>query len=222
VRIHDISVAISPERTPVFPGDPRVRVRPVARISHGDPLDLSLLSLGSHTATHIDAPSHFLAGAATVDAVPLDACLGPAQVCGVEAGSVITPGDLEAAGLLPGTVRLLLKTRNSALWRTPQFDGSYLALGPDAATWLVRRGIRLVGIDYLSIEPYGAQEFPVHKTLLGAGVVILEGLDLDAVSPGQYTLVCFPLKITGCDGAPVRAALIEPALEMPPLQDGAA
>ena len=210
MKLYDISVPISPETTPIFPGDPRVRVRPVARIAKGDPLDLTMLSLGVHTATHIDAPSHFVAGAPAVEGVPLEACFGPALVLSVDTAGAIDAGTLENAGVPPGTTRLLLKTRNSGLWRTQDFDGGFAALAPDAAPWLLERGIVLVGIDYLSIEPLEASTlgFPVHKALLGAGVVILEGVDLSEVEAGEYTLACFPIKITGSDGAPVRAVLM--------------
>ena len=217
MKMHDISVPISAEKTPLCPGDPRIRIRPVASMAKGDALNLSMVALGSHTATHIDAPSHFVEGGASVDAIPLETCFGPAQVCAVDAAEAIGRQELEGAGIPPNTTRLLLKTRNSRLWRTLSFDEEFVALAPDGADWLLERGIRLVGIDYLSIEPYGAgaRGFPVHKALLGAGVVILEGVDLSDVEPGPYTLACFPLKIAGCDGAPVRAVLMEAPLVVP-------
>jgi arylformamidase len=211
MMIQDISVLISAETTPLFPGDPRIRIHSVASMAKGDALDLSMLAMGSHTATHIDAPSHFVKGGASVDAIPLEACFGLAQVREIDSAVTIGRRELEAAGIPVGTTRLLLKTRNSRLWRTLSFDEEFVALAPEGADWLLERGVRLVGIDYLSIEAYGAgaSGFPVHKALLQAGVVILEGVDLSDVAPGAYTLACFPLKLSGCDGAPVRAVLMD-------------
>ena len=205
--IIDISLPIGPD-TPVWPGDPPVLVEPVARMAEGDPADVSRLALGTHTGTHVDPPAHFIPGAATVDALPLDVLVGPAVVAGFPAGPL--DGDTLAAAALPeGSTRLLLKT-----------GGDAGALSPDGARWLVERGVRLVGADTLSIEPEAAcpgvrgcppeEQYPVHRILLGAGVVIVEGLDLAIVTPGLYQLVCLPLRIVRGDGAPARAVLIRP------------
>jgi arylformamidase len=192
--IIDISLPIGPE-TPVWPGDPPVLVEPVARIEAGDPADVSRLVLGTHTGTHVDPPAHFLPGAATVDALSLDVLVGPAIVADLSAGP-IDRAALESLALSGGSIRLLLKT-----------GGDAGALTPDGARWLVERGVRLVGADTLSIEP-GSEDYPVHRILLGADIVIVEGLDLAAVAPGSYQLVCLPLRIVGGDGAPARAVLI--------------
>jgi arylformamidase len=194
--IIDISLPIGPD-TPVWPGDPPVSLEPVARVADGDAADVSRLALGTHTGTHVDPPAHFLPGTATVDALDLELLVGPAVVAGFPAG----PIDADALGgkaLSEGTTRLLLKTGRGAG-----------ALTPDGARWLVARGVRLVGADTLSIEPETA-EYPVHRILLGAGVVIVEGLDLAAATPGPYQLVCLPLRVVGGDGAPARAVLIQP------------
>lgn len=194
--IIDISLPIGPD-TPVWPGDPPVLVEPVARIEAGDPADVSRLVLGTHTGTHVDPPAHFVPGTATVDALPLDVLVGPAVVAPFPVGP-IDPVALESRSLPEGTTRVLLQTAGDAG-----------ALTPDGARWLVERGVRLVGADTLSIEP-ASDDYPVHRILLGAGVVIVEGLDLSAVVPGAYQLVCLPLRIVGGDGAPARAVLIGP------------
>jgi arylformamidase len=194
--IIDISRPIGPD-TPVWPGDPPVLVEPVARIEAGDPAAVSRLELGTHTGTHVDPPAHFLPGGVTVDALPLDVLVGPAIVADLTAApGPVDAGRLESQHLPEGTTRLLLKTGAA--------DGAVTA---DGARWLVERGVRLVGADTLSIEP-AIGDYPVHRTLLGAGVVIVEGLDLSAVAAGPYQLVCLPLRITGGDGAPARAVLI--------------
>ena len=195
-----------------WPGDPPVSVRPWFRLAAGDPADVSEVRLGSHTGTHVDPPSHFLAGGATVDRLPLDALVGPATVVDLTGRpGPIGPADLEALGLAAGTERVLMKTDNSARWpeRLDTFPDDYVALSPAGAAWMVERGVRLVGADFLSVEVPDAPGHPTHVTLLSAGVVILEGLDLSAVSPGPYQLVCLPLLLAGCDGAPARAVLLE-------------
>lgn len=201
--IIDISRPIGPD-TPVWPGDPPVIVERVARVEAGDPADVSRLQLGTHTGTHVDPPAHFLPGGVTVDELPLDVLVGPAVVADLTGVPSIDPGALEGLGLLAGTVRLLLKTSREAAG-----IAAGGALTAEGARWLVDRGILLVGADTLSVEP-GTGAYPVHRVLLGAGVVIVEGLDLTSVAAGPYQLVCLPLRITGGDGAPARAVLIAP------------
>jgi arylformamidase len=206
--IIDISRPIGPD-TPVWPGDPPVVVEPVARVGAGDPADVSRLVLGTHTGTHVDPPAHFLPGGVTVDALPLDVLVGPAVVADLTAGGPIDAAALESLALPSGTSRLLLKTREGSAAGATAGD-----VTPDGARWLVERGVRLVGADTLSIEPAGAgvpeDAYPVHRILLGAGVVIVEGLDLSGAPAGSYELVCLPLRIAGGDGAPARAVLIAP------------
>jgi arylformamidase len=194
--IIDISRPLSPA-TPVWPGDPPVVVEPVARIEDGDPAAVSRLALGTHTGTHVDPPAHFFPGEPAVDALPLDVLMGPAVVAQFDPGPIDGTA-LESTALPRGTSRLLLKT-----------GGDAGAVTPDGARWLVERGVRLVGADTLSIEPE-TRDYPVHRILLGAGVVIVEGLDLAPVAPGPYELVCLPLRIAAGDGAPARAVLIRP------------
>lgn len=210
-RITDISLPVGPDML-VWPGDPAVAVEPIARLAAGDPANVSELRLGSHTGTHVDPPAHFLPGGATVDQLPLDALVGEAVVADLTAEpGPIGPAELDRLALDGGVVRLLLKTANSALWHGggTAFPDRYVALSPEGARWVAGRGIRLVGTDFLSIEERGAPGHPTHVTLLSAGIVILEGLDLAAVEPGRYTLVCLPLRVAGGDGAPARAVLIE-------------
>ena len=194
--IIDISLPIGPD-TPVWPGDPPVLIEPVARVAGGDPADVSRLTLGTHTGTHVDPPAHFLPGTATVDALDLEVLVGPAIVAELPAGP-IDGAALRSVALAEGSTRVLLKT-----------GGDAGALTPDGARSLVERGVLLVGADTLSIEP-DTDDYPVHQILLGAGVVIVEGLDLAAVAPGPYHFVCLPLRIAGGDGAPARAVLIRP------------
>ncbi len=210
MRLYDITTPLHPG-TPVYPGDPGVRVRPTAQIAKGDPFNLSLLSMGSHAGTHVDAPYHFEDGGLTVDQLPLETLYGPALVRDVGQAEVVDEAALEALALPVGTRRLLLKSRNSRLWEDPTFRPDFVAVTPGGARWLVERGLWLVGVDYLSIEAPGSPGFPVHHTLLGAGVVIVEGLDLRGVPPGAYTLLCLPLRLAGGDGAPARALLAEEA-----------
>jgi arylformamidase len=202
MEILDISVPIR-EGMVIYEGDPEVRLERVASIDRGATANLSRLDFGLHSGTHIDAPVHFIDGAPGADLVPLEELIGPAFV--VDATSV--QGALDEASLrrleLPEGERLLLKTRNSPLWERDRFTPDFVSLTGDGAGYLVARGVRLVGIDYLSIGDPEA-----HRTLLGAGVVAVEGLDLRRVEPGPYRLVCLPLRIVGADGAPARAVLL--------------
>jgi arylformamidase len=158
----------------------------------------------------VDAPLHFVEGGASVEQLSLDTLVGPSLVVGFGPDvDAITPAHLEALALPSRTERLLLKTRNSVLWDDPThpFSSEYVALTSEAATWLVGRGVRLVGIDYLSIQRFEDAEPLTHRVLLEAGVIIVEGLNLSQVEPGPYHLACLPLKLVGSDGAPARAVL---------------
>ncbi len=201
----DISLPIEPGMV-IYEGDPGVQITPHLQIAQGDPANVSVLSMGSHTGTHLDAPAHFLHGAPTLDRLPLEILVGPALVAAVTADRLIGRKELERLPL-EGHTRLLLKTRNSALWALGRFSRDYVALELEGAQYLVERGIRLVGIDYLSIETFHAPDHPVHRYLLGADVVILEGLNLVGVEPGIFELLCLPLPLSGLDGAPCRAVL---------------
>jgi arylformamidase len=210
-RMFDVSLPIGPELL-TWPGDPGVEVRPSSRISEGDPANVSELRLGTHTGTHVDPPAHFLEGAGSIEDVSLDVLYGEAVVADLTAAEVVGPAELEALGLPDGTERLLCKTRNSELWSglPVEFPDDYVALTPEGARWCVERGLKLVGVDFLSVEKDGPPDFPVHHALLESGVIIVEGLNLSLVEPGRYTLACLPLLIAGGDGGPARALLIEP------------
>lgn len=170
---------------------------------------VSRLCLGTHTGTHVDPPSHFIEGGASAHEIPLDAMIGPCVVRRFDEQFEITVEQLKQANIPGGTTRLLLATPSSALWASPLFHTDYTGLSLLGAEWCIRRGIRLIGIDYLSIEQVkSSTTWNTHKTLLGAGIVILEGLDLRAVPEGNYNLVCLPLLLEGGDGAPARAVLL--------------
>jgi arylformamidase len=210
MTIHDISLTISPD-LPVWPGDPPIRLERVQRMEEGANANVTHASLGVHVGTHVDAPYHFLGGDAdTVDRLPLDALIGPALVVSLPEVRRITADVLEQIDLPAGVSRLLFKTRNSTLWARGEasFQEDFVALSADAAKWLVARNVQLVGVDYLSVAPFH-ESVPTHRILLSAGVIIVEGLDLSGVEPGDYTLCCLPLKIKGSDGAPARAVLVE-------------
>ena len=197
MRIVDISLPLGPE-TPRYPGDPPVEVIRISEANGGDTFALSRLSLGSHTGTHIDPPAHFIAGGSTVDALPLDACIGPAFVLDVtDMRDMISVDALERVP--EGVVRVLLRTGGPPL--------GAIGLSQETARAFVERQVRLVGIDALSIAPF-ATPGEVHRILLSAGIMILEGLDLTVAANGPATLVCLPLKIAGGDGAPARAVLL--------------
>ncbi len=210
-RIIDVSLSID-EDLLVWPGDPPVEVVPRLRLSRGDPANVSELQIGTHTGTHVDPPIHFIDGAAGVDRIPPDLLVGRATVVELrDAKGEIPPERLGGLELPHDVDRVLLKTGNSSLWRQRPvaFPDEYTCLSPAGAEWIVDRGIRLVGTDFLSIERRGAVGHPVHRTLLAAGVVIVEGLDLSDVEPGPYTFVCLPLRVLRGDGGPARALLIE-------------
>ncbi len=201
----DISLPLRPG-LPQWPGDPVLRMDKISDRASGDGYNLSSLQMGLHTGTHMDAPCHFLDGAAGLEAMPLDVTVGSAQVFAVLSSGPLGPGDLVGLGIRRGQ-RVLLKTLNSdTCYRNDSFCEDYVALSPDGARWLVERGVRLVGIDYLSIAGM-ADAAETHSVLLEGGVWILEGLDLRGIEPGPYQLFCLPLRIPGRDGAPARALL---------------
>jgi arylformamidase len=210
MRIYDVSVPIS-AAMPVYPGDPGVEITQSAAIADGDAANVSLLHFGAHTGTHVDAPAHFIEGASKVDAMPLDALVGTARV-------IEMPNDVDAitashlsAQSIEGATRILFKTRSSAFWSNTAsgFRQDFTYIAPDAARALVQSGVRLVGIDYLSVEKFQSERHETHNILLSNGIVIIEGLDLREVAAGDYELICLPLKIAGGtgDGAPARAIL---------------
>lgn len=196
MEIIDISVPLR-EGMVTYPGDPVLRMERAASIAKGDVVNLTRMDFGLHSGTHVDAPVHFIDGASGVDSVPLEALVGPCEVVEVpdlSRDSVAqAPEDAE---------RVLFKTPSSELWARDEFVEKFARLDGEAAALLVERRVRLVGVDYLSVGDKAA-----HHTLLEAGVVPVEGLDLRGVEPGTYELICLPLRVVGADGAPARALL---------------
>lgn len=205
MTIHDISVPIRSDM-PIYAGDPDVELERASSIAEGGHANVSKLSMGVHTGTHVDAPVHFLEGAPGMESVSLDALCGPAVVVdGTRLdGDTIGQSDLESLDLPEGAERIILKTRNSELWNQDAFTRDFLRLDGSGARYLISRGVRTIGIDYLSVGDHEA-----HRELLGAGVVPVEGLDLRKIEPGAYTLICLPLDLVGSDGAPARTILID-------------
>lgn len=176
------------------------------KIDYGDGVNISSISCGLHVGTHVDAPLHYISGGASVDRLDLDVLCGEAQVVEFPGVAAVTAEILSSAGIWPETERLLLRTRNSSFWEGDLFQPDFTALTKDAAQFLVRRGIRLLGVDYLSVQRYNDPP-DVHRLLLADGIVLLEGLNFSLVAPGGYELICLPLRITGAEGAPARAIL---------------
>jgi arylformamidase len=207
-RIHDVSMPIR-DGGVVYPGNPPIRIELQQAISRGDGANVSSVSFGSHTGTHVDAPRHFLDGGVGVDAMALERLIGPALVIAFNP-EVRSIGAAElGVHSLAGHQRILLKTRNSGLLHESEFDSSYTYLAPDGAEHLLAHGVDVVGIDYLSIEQFHSGHHRTHRALLERGVIIIEGLDLSAVPAGVYQLICLPLRLEGLDGAPARTLLIE-------------
>jgi arylformamidase len=205
--IYDISTPVQSGGV-VYPGNPEITIEAQQAISRGAGANVSSIALGSHTGTHVDAAKHFFDDGQTVDRIPLDRFIGPAILIAF-GDDVLSIGaaDLERHEIGSHT-RVLLKTRNSSLLRRPEFVRDYTYLAPDGAEYLARRGVELVGIDYYSIEQFKSGHHRTHLTLLEKSVVIVEGLDLSEPPPGEYELICLPIRLVGLDGAPARAVLV--------------
>lgn len=207
MSIYDISMPVQTGGI-VYPGNPEIHIEPQQAISKGAGANVSSITFGSHTGTHVDAAKHFFDDGATVDRIPIERFIGTAIL-------LAFPDDLMSVGAadlekqnIGSHKRVLLRTRNSSFIRSPQFAVDYTFLAPDGAQYLVDRGVDLVGIDYLSIEQFHSGHHRTHITLLEHKVVIVEGLDLSVPPPGVYQLICLPLRLVGLDGAPARAVLI--------------
>ena len=208
--IYDLSIPLS-SAIPTYPGDPEFEIQAWRSLSNGDGVNVSVLRFGAHTGTHVDAPAHFIEGAPRVGSLPLDVLIGDAEV--IELPSNFNSIDLSFVRehCTNESTRVLFKTRNSAFWKTSNahFDKDYAYLELEAAKHLVEQGVRLVGIDYLSIEKFAQEGHPTHLALLSKAVIIVEGLNLSDVPAGKYELICLPLRMSGGlgDGAPARAVL---------------
>ncbi|NMG59562.1 cyclase family protein [Geitlerinema sp. P-1104] len=205
-KLIDISVTLK-SQMPVWPGSPGFKLIPEWRVEDGMPANVSSMNTDLHIGTHVDAPWHFIQGGKTVEHIDLNVLVGETYVVEFAGVDKITASDLDRSMIPDNVKRLLIKTKNSHLWQNPVFYEEYVALTADAAKWLIERSdIKLVGIDYLSIQRYNDSSL-THEILLGAEVVVIEGLNLVEVSSGMYHLTCLPLKIQGADGAPARAIL---------------
>jgi arylformamidase len=199
------------EGMPVWPGDPEFRLTRFCAMAQGEIANVSAVSMSLHTGTHVDAPLHYLAEGDSLDALPVDALMGWARVLNFGQGRPIRATDLESAGIRSGE-RILLKTAvEDALEEIDPQEGGFradlAAVAPDAARYLAASSVRAVGIDALSIGPFGGEGDETHRILLGAGIWVMEGLDLRGVPAGEYELICLPLRVAGADGAPARALL---------------
>jgi arylformamidase len=210
MRIYDISVPLS-SLTPTYPGDPGIEVSQWLSLTKGDSANVSLLHMGAHSGTHVDAPAHFIRDALQVGSLALNILIGEALVVRVPDSVLVIEEDFVVANCSAATKRVLFKTRNSSFWRDQEqgFRADYTYLHPEAARQLVKLGVELVGIDYLSVEQFKSEGFETHHILLSNGIVIVEGLDLSEVPAGVYELICLPLKLAAGsgDGAPARAVL---------------
>ncbi len=204
VRYYDISLNLSSE-TVRWVAAPPLEFLERRRTSRGDANNTSAVTMSVHSGTHIDAPFHFVPDGAVIDALPLEIFMGPALVHAVDADRYITEAHVNAIAL-DGETRVLFKTRNSQLLKKPAYDPDFVAFSVEAARALVARGVKLVGLDYLSVA-HADEQVPVHRAFLDHGVVLLEGIDLSEIKSGRYELICFPVRLRGSDGAPCRAVL---------------
>jgi arylformamidase len=190
-----------------WPGDPEVSISRISSLESGDECNVSAISMSAHTGTHMDAPLHYLANGAGLDRLPLEAVIGPARVIAIQDPRSVTAAELARHRIRRGE-RILFKThRAAARWKTGTFDEEYVYVSLGAARFLAARGVRVVGVGYLSVGGFREDSAETHRTLLGAGIWVVEGLDLALVEPGRYDMVCLPLRIAGGDGAPARVAL---------------
>ena len=190
-----------------WPGDAPFHRLETLKIANGDPCNLSQFCCSAHIGTHMDAPRHFLAHGHGIESMPIDATIGPARVIAIHDPDLIRVKELEPHRLGAGE-RVLFKTRNSEhLWKTNDFQEQFVHIPQDTAAYLADLKVRTVGVDYLSVGGYETDSAETHRALLGAGIWLIEGLNLGQVEPGEYELVCLPLKLVGSDGAPARAVL---------------
>jgi arylformamidase len=204
-RLLDVSVPLVAGMV-TYPGNPEFELQAVKRMSEGASSNVSKLVLGTHTGTHVDAPRHFFDNGVAVESLPLDLLIGRARVIQIHRRGAITREDLAEAGLRED-LRVLLKTQNSAFWRDQAFRQEFTHLAESGARYLVEQGVKVVGIDSLSVEQFEKPGAPAHRALLSGGVIIIEGLNLADVEAGMYEMYCLPLPVRGGDGAPARVVL---------------
>jgi len=205
VKIYDISVSISNDMI-TWPGDPSVKISRDCSISEGSSCNVSSIQMGAHTGTHIDSPNHFIDEKYTTDCIKLEDLIGKCIVIEVN-GNDITVDDLKQVNLDIYS-RVLIKTKNSDLWLEQEFNKDFIALNDDVLDYLIYKNIKLIGVDYLSIESFYSNG-DIHRKILENEIIILEGLNLREIFPNEYTLICLPLKISNVDGAPSRVVLVD-------------
>jgi arylformamidase len=205
MKLIDVSVPLD-ARLPTYPHNTPFTLEPIKRLARGDSSNVSTLHLSAHTGTHVDAPRHFFDDGPGTEALPLELLIGRARVIDVSSRAGIAAEDL-AAHDLSDDIRVLIKTQNSRLWGSPEFHEDYVGVLESGAKHLVEHGIKVVGVDYLSVEKFHNPGAPAHHTLLGAGTIVIEGLDLRGVDAGIYEMFCLPLRVVGSDGAPARVVL---------------
>ena len=207
-RIYDVSLPVRSGGL-IYPGNPEIVIEPQQAISRGAGANVSRISFGSHTGTHVDAAKHFFDHGQTVDQIELTKLIGPAILIAVDDGlASVTADDLKRHDIGTHT-RVLIRTRNSSYNTEIEFRQDYTFLAPDGAEYLVNKGVELVGVDYLSVEQFHSGHHRTHLTLLGKSIVIVEGLNLKGIEPREYEFICLPLRLEGLDGAPARAVLID-------------
>jgi arylformamidase len=206
-KVYDISPPLSPT-LPVFPGQPNFQKRPLLSLARGERANIIEFTLTSHTGMHVDSPNHFIDHMETIDRVPLNKMVGRARVFELKADEKIDAFDVQSLAIEPGTI-ILFKTRNSRLWEEIEFKKDYVYITRGAAEILCDRKVVAVGFDYIIPDDMRDLKRPVHHVLFEKDIILIEGLNLSDVPPGDYFLICLPLKIEGGDGAPARAILVE-------------
>ena len=205
MKLIDVTVPLD-ENVPVYPGNTPFSLEATKRMARGDSSNVSALRLSAHCGTHVDAPRHFFDDGPGAESLPLELLLGRTRVIEVQSRMGVGREELEQHDLSKD-VRVLIKTSNSQLWGSPEFRADYVGLTEEGAHYLVDQGVKVVGVDYLSVEQFRKPGAPAHRALLGGGVVIIEGLNLRDVEPGPYEMFCLPLRVVGADGAPARVVL---------------
>jgi arylformamidase len=205
MKLIDVSVPLD-ANLPTYPGNTPYRLEPIKRIADGGSSNVSTLHMSAHTGTHVDAPRHFFDEAPGVESLPLDLLCGRTRVIELTTRKGIGAKDLAGVDLVED-VRLLLKTHNSRFWGSPVFHSDFIGLTESGARHLLERGIKVLGVDYLSVEEFKAPGAPAHHLLLGGGTIVIEGLNLRDVEAGVYEMFCLPLPAVGSDGAPARVVL---------------
>lgn len=205
MKLIDVSVPLD-ANLPTYPGSTPFSLEATKRIANGDSSNVSAVHMSLHSGTHVDAPRHFFDNAPGADVLPLEMLIGRTRVIEVTSRKGIGPDELSAINLSED-VRLLIKTHNSRLWSSPEFRQEYVGVTEAGARHLIDHGIKVLGVDYLSVEEFRTPGAPAHHALLGGGTIVIEGLNLRDVEPGVYEMYCLPLRLVGADGAPARVVL---------------